>query len=135
MKNLLVIQAILVLLGVAVSFFYLADEGILPAAYGGAVAIANTILLSRRLDSAGEMAKENPEGGVLTLYLGVIQRFVFVLVMFGVGMGVLKLLPPPMLGTFAVAQLAFMLFGSKQAKLASEENASATKKTSDNSSK
>ncbi len=125
----------MVLLGVAVSFFYLADEGILPAAYGGAVAIANTILLSRRLDSAGEMATENPEGGVLTLYLGVIQRFVFVLVMFGVGMGVLKLLPPPMLGTFAVAQLAFMLFGSKQAKLASEENASATKDASDDSNK
>ena len=123
------------LLGVAVSFFYLADEGILPAAYGGAVAIANTILLSRRLDSAGEMATENPEGGVLTLYLGVIQRFVFVLVMFGVGMGVLKLLPPPMLGTFAVAQLAFMIFGSKQTKLASEEIANAAKDASDDSDK
>ena len=123
------------LLGVAVSFFYLADEGILPAAYGGAVAIANTILLSRRLDSAGEMAKENPEGGVLTLYLGVVQRFVFVLVMFGVGMGVLKLLPPPMLGTFAVAQLAFMLYGSKQAKIASKEVVNAAKDTSDNSNK
>ena len=135
MKNLLIIQAILVLLGVAVSFFYLADEGILPAAYGGAIAIANTILLSRRLDSAGGMAEENPEGGVLTLYLGVIQRFVFVLVMFGIGMGVLKLLPPPMLGTFAVAQLAFMLFGSKQAKLASEERASSAKDASDDSDK
>lgn len=135
MRNLLVIQAVLVLLGVAVSFFYLAEDGIMPAAYGGAVAIANTILLSRRLDSAGVMAKENPEGGVLTLYLGVIQRFVFVLVMFGVGMGVLKLLPPPMLGTFAVAQLAFMLFGSKQTKLASEENANVVKDSPDSHNK
>ena len=123
MRSLLIIQASLVLIGVAVSYYYLADEGILPAAYGGAIAIANTILLSRRLDSAGEMAKENPEGGVLTLYLGVIQRFIFVLVMFGIGMGVLKLLPPPMLGTFAAAQLAFMLYGSKQAKNATEKSA------------
>ena len=121
MRSLLIIQASLVIIGIAVSYYYLADDGILPAAYGGAIAIANTILLSRRLDSAGEMAKENPEGGVLTLYLGVIQRFIFVLVMFGIGMGVLKLLPPPMLGTFAVAQLAFMLFGSKQAKVAAEK--------------
>lgn len=121
MRSLLIIQASLVIIGVAVSYYYLADDGILPAAYGGAVAIANTILLSRRLDSAGEMAKENPEGGVLTLYLGVIQRFVFVLVMFGIGMGVLKLLPPPMLGTFAVAQLAYMLFGSKQTKVTAEK--------------
>ena len=99
-----------------VSFYFLGESGLLPAAYGGAVAIANSILLSRRLLIAGEMAEESPEQGVLQLYLGVVQRFIFVLVMFGVGMGVLKLLPPPMLGTFAVAQLAFMIFGSKQTK-------------------
>ena len=77
----------------------------------------NTILLSNRLESAGEMAEDNPDAGVLSLYLGVIQRFVFVLVMFGVGMGVLKLLPPPMLGTFAIAQLGYMWYGSKKAKV------------------
>jgi len=113
MRSLLIIQAILVMIGVVASYYYFGDDGLLPAAYGGAVAVVNTILLSRRLDSAGEMAEENPDGGVLTLYLGVVQRFVFVLVMFGVGMGVLKLLPPPMLGTFALSQLAFMLFGSR----------------------
>ena len=117
MRSLLTIQAILVLSGIAVSFYYFADKGLLSAAYGGAVAIVNTVLLSRRLTSAGEMAAENPDGSVLALYLGVVQRFVFVLVMFGVGMGVLKLLPPPMLGTFAVAQLAFMLFGAKKATI------------------
>jgi ATP synthase protein I len=123
MRSLLIIQAILVLLGVAVSYYYLGEAGMLPAAFGGAIAIANTILLSRRLDVAGAMAKDNPEGGVLALYLGVVQRFVFVLVMFGVGMGVLKLLPPPLLGTFAVAQLAFMLFGTKRTKQMAKEDA------------
>ncbi len=123
MRSLLIIQAILVLLGVAVSYYYLGEAGMLPAAFGGAIAIANTILLSRRLDVAGAMAKDNPEGGVLALYLGVVQRFVFVLVMFGVGMGALKLLPPPLLGTFAVAQLAFMLFGTKRTKQMAREDA------------
>ena len=122
MRSLLIIQAVLVLVGVSTSYYYLGTDGLLPAAYGGAVAVANTILLSRRLDSAGEMAKDNPDGGVLALYLGVVQRFVFVLVMFGVGMGVLKLLPPPMLGTFALSQLAFMLFGSKKAKSMAKKN-------------
>lgn len=116
MRSLLIIQASLVLIGVAISFYYLANDGLLSAAYGGAIALANTVLLSRRLDSAGEMAADNPESGVLTLYLGVVQRFIFVLVMFAVGMGLLKLSPPPMLGTFALAQLAYMLFGSKHAK-------------------
>ena len=73
--------------------------------------------MSRRLDVASEMAEDNPDGGVLTLYLGVIQRFVFVLVMFGVGMGVLKLMPLPMIGTFTIAQVAFLLFGSKRARV------------------
>ena len=122
MKSLLIIQAILILAGVAVSYYYLGEAGMLPAVFGGAIAISNTILLSRRLDVAGAMAKDNPDGGVLALYLGVVQRFVFVLVMFGVGMGVLKLLPPPLLGTFAVAQLAFMLFGTKRTKEMAKED-------------
>ncbi len=116
MRSLLIIQAVLVLLGVVVSFFYFEESGLLAAVFGGFVAMVNTVLLSRRLVSAGEMAEENPDGGVLALYLGVVQRFFFVLVMFGVGMGIFKLLPPPMLGTFAAAQLAFMLFGSSKAK-------------------
>lgn len=134
MRSLLIIQASLVLMGVAVSYFYYANDGMMAAAYGGAVAIANTILLSRRLDLAGEMAEDNPEGGVLTLYLGVVQRFVFVLVMFGIGMGVLKFLPPPMLGTFAVAQFAFMVFGSRHAKntQAKKMPADGVEKRSDN---
>jgi len=123
MRSLLIIQLILVLVGVAVSFYLLRTEGLLPAAFGGAVAVVNTILLSRRLESAGEMARDNPDGGVLSLYLGVIQRFVFVLIMFGVGMGVFKLEPPPMLGTFALAQLAFMVFGSKKARVATKKEA------------
>lgn len=113
----------MVLAGAAVSFYYFGEVGILPAAYGGAVAIANTILLSRRLDVAGAMAKDNPSGGVLALYLGVVQRFIFVLVMFGIGMGVIKLMPQPLIGTFAVAQLAFMVFGSKKTKEMAEEDA------------
>ena len=84
------------------------------ALFGGAVAIANTILLSRRLDSASSMAEENPDGGVMTLYAGVIQRFVFVLGMFAVGMGLLKLNPMPLVAAFALAQLAYIISGTRQ---------------------
>lgn len=116
MRRLLIIQASLIVIGIAISYYYYGETGLLSAAYGGATAIVNTILLSRRLDRAGEMAKENPDGGVLTLYLGVVQRFVFVLIMFGFGMGAIHLLPPPLLGTFAVAQLAYMIFGTRHTK-------------------
>lgn len=121
MRKLLIIQATLIIIGMAASYHYYGDAGLLAAAYGGGIALVNTMLLSRRLDRAGEMAKSNPDAGVLTLYLGVVQRFVFVLIMFGFGMGVIHLLPPPLLGTFTVAQLAYMIFGTRYAKVEQEK--------------
>lgn len=96
--------------------YYMGEQTLLASFFGGAVALANTLLLSRRLDAAAGMADSNPDGGVLSLYLGVVQRFIFVLVMFGIGMGLLRLNPPSMIGTFALAQLAYMIYGSNKAK-------------------
>ena len=116
MRSILIIQAILVLAGAAVSRFYQGDAALLPAMYGGAIALANTMLLSRRIEHAGEIAKTSPQQSVNALYFGVVQRFVFVLVALGFGLGYLKLNPVPVLGTFMVAQLAYMLMGSRQAR-------------------
>lgn len=114
MRNVLIIQVILILAGSAVSRFYLGDDALLPAFYGGVVALANTLLLSQRVARAGELAKTNPQRSVYTLYFGVVQRFVFVLVALGFGLGYLKLLPVPLLGTFMIAQLAYVLMGTRQ---------------------
>lgn len=116
MRNLFVIQIALVMLGMVLSYFYIGNEAIIASLYGGGVAITHTILLSRRLISAGDMANDNPEAGILNLYLGVIQRFIFMLVMFGVGIGILKLNPPAMVGTFALAQIAYMIYGVKRSQ-------------------
>lgn len=116
MRSLLIIQLALIILGAAGFMYYLGEGTLLSSLFGGVVAIVNTLLLSTRLNSAAKMADDNPDQGVLVLYLGVVQRFVFVLVMFGVGMGLLKLNPPAMIGTFALAQLAYMLYGSKRTK-------------------
>ncbi|PIE00934.1 MAG: hypothetical protein CSA79_01720 [Thiothrix nivea] len=114
MRSLLVIQLLLVLGGVVVSWIYLGNTAILPAFYGGAVALANAMLLSERVKKAGEIAETSPQSSVNSLYLGVAQRFVFVLVALGIGLGVLKLLPMPLLGTFMVAQLAYVLAGTRK---------------------
>lgn len=115
MRNVFIIQAILVLAGVAVSRYYQGDPALLPAFYGGAIALANTLLLSRHVARAGELAKINPQQSVGTLYFGVVQRFVFVLVALAFGLGYLKLTPVPLLGTFIVAQLAYMLMTTQRA--------------------
>lgn len=116
MRNLFIIQVALIMLGMLLFYTYMGQETLIASLYGGGVAIVHTFLLSRRLISAGNMANDNPEGGILNLYLGVIQRFIFMLVMFGVGIGILKLNPPSMVGTFALAQVAYMIYGVKRSK-------------------
>ena len=97
------------------SFYYFGGQAVPATLFGGAIAMANTVLLSRRLVAASDLAENNPNAGALTLYLGVIQRFVFTLVMFAVGIKVLGLVPPvAMIGGFAVAYLGFMICGSTQ---------------------
>lgn len=114
MQRLLIIQASLVLFAAIASFYYLGNDAVLAALFGGVVAMVNSVLLSRRLDSASSMAVDNPNAGTLTLYIGVVQRFVLTLVMFGIGIGVLKLNPVAMVGAFAAAQLGFVICGSSQ---------------------
>lgn len=116
MRSLIIIQITLILVSAAAFAYYMGEVTVMSSLFGGVVAIANMLLLSRRLNTAAEMADDNPDGGILMLYLGAIQRFIFVLVMFGIGMGLLKLTPPSMLGTFALAQMAYMIYGSKRAK-------------------
>jgi ATP synthase protein I len=117
LQRLLIIQAGLVLFAAIGSFYYFGGHAVSATLFGGAIAMANTILLSRRLEAASDLAADNPNAGALTLYLGVIQRFVLTLVMFAVGIKVLKLVPPEaMVGGFAIAYLGFMICGSTQKK-------------------
>ena len=114
MQRLLIIQATLVLAAIIATVYLLGTEAASAALFGGCVALANSVLLYRKLDSASSMAKDNPNGGMMTLYAGVIQRFVFVLGMFAVGMGLLKLNPVAVVGAFGLAQIAYMICGVRQ---------------------
>ena len=83
------------------------------AVYGGAMTMAATWWLGRRIRRAGELGRANPSRGGLVLYTGVAQRFVFIVVAFAVGMGVLKLSPLPLLAAFAAAQFGYVLAASR----------------------
>ncbi|MGB1309922.1 MAG: ATP synthase subunit I [Leucothrix sp.] len=114
MQRLLIIQATLVLIAIIATIYLLSVGEASAALFGGCVAMANSILLYRKLDSAGSMAKDNPNAGMMTLYLGVIQRFLFVLGMFAVGMKLLELNPIAMVGAFGLAQIGYMICGVRQ---------------------
>ena len=115
MRNaLLIIQAALVAAAIGGAWYLRGDAAALAALYGGAVALLNTLMLSRRLVRAGELAKTDPQRGVYSLYFGAVQRFVFVLAALAVGLGLLKLDPLPLLASFALAQLAYLVSGARQ---------------------
>jgi len=114
LQRLLIIQATLVLVAILATIYFLGVDHAAAALFGGCLAMANSVLLYRKLDSASSMAKDNPNAGMMTLYAGIIQRFIFVLGMFAVGMGLLKLNPIAVVGTFGLAQIAYMIFGARQ---------------------
>ena len=109
---LLAIQLILVAI---VAGVFLVSEG-MPAAgaaaYGGAIALLSAWMLGRGVLRAAEVAKSNPGSETTVLYVGAAQRFLVVLVLFGLGMGWLGLLPVPLLVAFAIAQLGHVFNGA-----------------------
>lgn len=78
------------------------------ALYGGGITVLNTWWLGRRVQRAGELAREQPERGQLALYAGAVQRFVVTLILLGIGLGWLKLAPIPLILAFAASQLGFL---------------------------
>jgi len=110
-KRLITAQILFILGGVGFSFYTFGSNAIMPAFYGGAVALLNTLWLNRGVIQAGETAKENPKLSVYVLYFGAVQRFVFVLVALAIGLAAIKLMAEPLLLTFGVAQLALFFAG------------------------
>lgn len=110
-NRLLMTQASLIVLATLIAVFYLQTRGLSSALYGGAVAFVNTLWLNRRVEHAGKLAEVDAKHGAYALYFNAVQRFVFVLVMLGLGLGWLKLEAVPLLATFGIAQLAYLISG------------------------
>jgi len=109
---LLMIQLVLVL--AVVGFFLMTGSPLAAqaAAYGGAMALLIAWMLGRRALLAAEVAKAHPGQETMVIVTGAVQRFVVVLVLFGLGMGWLELQPVPLLAAFAIAQLGHMFNGA-----------------------
>lgn len=109
---LLVLQLALVAVAVGGYLFAQGGGAAQATAYGGGLAMLNTWLLGRRVLRASEIAKTHPGQETMVLYVGVVQRFMVVVTLFGLGMGWLGLQPVPLLIGFAVAQLAYFVNGT-----------------------
>ncbi|WP_020558335.1 ATP synthase subunit I [Thiofilum flexile] len=109
MNRLFSIQVVLVLLGIVIVWVTLGEASITATLYGGAVALANSALLSLRMNKKSEVASSDPHTTVILLYVSAVGRFLLVLVALSIGLGFLKLAPQPLLGMFIVAQLGYYI--------------------------
>ncbi len=115
LRRLFGLQALLIA-GAAAAMFALGGSAQGGAAvYGGLIAAANLLLLSRRVKLATEVARDTPGHETAVLYIGAVQRFLLVLVAFGLGMGFLNLSPIALLLGFAAGEIAFLMFRAPRA--------------------
>jgi ATP synthase protein I len=99
-RRVILFQALLTLL-VAAGFGYVRGwHDFLPAAYGGAIAMLLSGWLGRGVMRAG---------GLGALYANALTRYAAAVLFLGLGMGVLKLAPLPLILAFAVAQFGFLV--------------------------
>lgn len=95
----IVFQALLSLV-VAAGFGYVCGgPSILSALYGGAIAVLLSAWLGRGVMRAV---------GLGSLYANALTRYAAAVLFLGIGMGVLKLTPLPLIVAFAVAQFGFL---------------------------
>ena len=104
---LLAIQSVIALL-VAIGFYWY-GHSLAPAAaalYGGGIGLATSALLGFRIARAAR-----PGAGLGGLYIGALERFVFVATAFAVGIAVLNLEPVAIIVGFAATQCGYFIAG------------------------
>jgi len=98
-RRVILFQALLSLT-VAAAFGYARGRyDFMSALYGGAVVMLLSAWLGRGVRRAG---------GLGALYANAVTRYVAAMVLLGIGLGVLKLAPLPLIVAFAVAQFGFL---------------------------
>lgn len=105
----LLVQLVLVLIVVAAWGVLRSGAEALAAAYGGAIALINSLLLFWFWRRAEQKAGASVQHNMRLLVGSAIARFAAVLVLFALGMGALQLAPLPLLIAFIAGQTALAI--------------------------
>ena len=108
------ILAVQLLLTVSLGYAFYFYQGLLAAqaaSYGGCMLMFNVWMTQRRLQTAAELAKIAPGKEVRIFYLAALQRFVYTIGFFILGMGWLGLPRIPILVAFTIAHFGYLFNG------------------------
>jgi ATP synthase protein I len=106
-SRILSVQALIISVIAWIFYAYATESDAQAAFYGGCIAMFNVWLTHRRLQTAAQIAQVAPGKELAVLYIAAVQRFVFTIVFFILGMWWLQLPPLPILITFASAQVGY----------------------------
>lgn len=107
-RRVVTIQLIVLALAAGLALLH-SPHAAMSAAAGVAVAMLLAWMLRRSMARATELAVESPQQSMNTMYLGAALRFVALLALMAVGLGLLKLDARFMVGAFVVAMIAGVL--------------------------
>jgi ATP synthase protein I len=79
--------------------------------YGGGIAATNGLVQARCLRRDEQAPQRSPQQSLVAAYVCVVQRFVLVALLFGLGLGALELEPLAVLSGFVVGQIALVISG------------------------
>lgn len=102
-------QAMLAIIGAGVCLALCGMAAAVAMLAGGAVALANTLLLAWRMRGDKDAPSLNAQQHLRTFYRSSLERFFVVMLLLAVGMGPLALQPLPLLAGFVLGQLALIV--------------------------
>ena len=113
MVKIISFQLALILLATTGVCIYMGSDFFVPALFGGLVALLNTWMMARHMRRSGEIARNDPKMSVVSMSIGIVQRFVLVAIALGVAVIWLfdRQAVPALLAVFIAAQMAYFLSG------------------------
>ena len=80
--------------------------------YGGGIAAMNGLLQARCLHRDVRAPQRSPQQSLVAVYVCVVQRFLLIALLFGFGLGALKLDALAVLTGFVAGQIALVISGT-----------------------
>lgn len=102
-------QATAAAIGAAVAMVNMGEAAAGAAWYGGAVALANTMLLAWGMRRRARAPAQAPRRELAGLIRASMERFLMVALLIAAGLGWMKLMPLPLLAGFALGQLTLVV--------------------------
>ena len=102
------VQAVTVIFGASLLFFWLGRDVAVAAFFGGAVAVANTLFLAWCMRAGAQRPVQDARRELAWLVRFSMERFLMVALLIVAGLGWLKLMPVPLLIGFVLGQLTLV---------------------------